>query len=191
MRLSHVPAIRLHAFALSVAFLSACGGGGGGTSVTYVPAPLPAPTTLTSSTANAHLYIGTWTSDCGMALLSNHVKSARNIYQLTTEDGLGVSGTFEQYQYSDSNCATQWPTAGFPPVRSSITLKILGNTDVGTPTGQLDNFVGTADKVEIANRTASGVLTSTTSFAAFSGTNGLRFTTTLPFSATGLVYTRP
>ena len=133
-------------------------------------------------------FIGDWAAGCGFVLNGGVVKSVRNLYKLTSQDGVSVSGTFEQYQYSDSDCTKPWPSAGLPPVTLQVTLKVLSSTDVGTPTGANNNFIGTADKVEIASRSSSGALSIKTSFAAFSELTSLRFTDALPFSSADLVY---
>jgi hypothetical protein len=114
--------------------------------------------------------------------------SGRNVYKLTSQDGARVYGTLEQYQYSDRECTYAVPRSNLPAYTASITLKVLGSTDVGTPTSQILNFIGTADKVEITSRNSLGDLSTKISFAAFSEPNSLRFTNALPFSTLVLTY---
>jgi hypothetical protein len=189
MTLSRLRAISPQACILSVSLLSGCGAGGEDGSTTSKSPALPTPTVLTSSNANLSAYIGTWSSDCGINLLpGDDVRSGRNVYKLTSQDGAKVYGTLEQYQYLDRECTSAWQDNDLPAYKSAITLKVLSSTDVGTPTSQSQDFIGTADKVEITSRNSLGVLSTKISFAAFSEPNSLRFTNILPFSALDLTY---
>ncbi|NRF65503.1 hypothetical protein HLB44_00760 [Aquincola sp. S2] len=176
----------------AAALLSACGGGGDSESTTTTKPSLPSPTVLSASNGRTSDYIGTWASGCGTTLGSTVVRTVRNTYRITNASGATASGTVEQRQYSDTNCMTPWPSASFPPLTATVSIKVLGTSDVGTPTGSMDNFTGSADRVEVTTRPSGSSATTTIQFAAFSG-NGtdFRFTDTLPFSALDLVYTKP
>lgn len=176
----------------TASLMAACGGGGSEVTTTAAPS-MPAPTVLNSSNGRAADYLGVWISGCGLALLSSNqsVKSVVNTYRFTAINGTSITGTLEQNQYSDTSCSKPWPGPGLPPIATaSISIKIVGSTDVGPVTDRLSNYTGTADRVELTMRDASGRSSVATQFIAFSGGNKLRLTTKLPFSDVELTYTR-
>lgn len=166
--------------------VAGCGGGGddGGGAT---PVKAPQTKTLSGSQGHPERYLGTWTSGCGQVFLnSGPVKSVHNTWQFTAVNAATVTGTFEQRQYSDSNCITPWPSAAFT-VKANATLTVMSQATVTPGTGSVV-FAGTADQVQVTLRRAGAADDTKVQYASFEGDAKLRFTQDLPFSTFDLEY---
>jgi hypothetical protein len=166
--------------------VAACGGGGddGGGAT---PARVPQTKTLSGSQGHPERYLGTWTSGCGQVFLNTGpVKSVHNTWQFTAVNAATVTGTFEQRQYSDSNCITPWPSAAFT-VQASAALSVMSQATLTPGTGNVV-FAGTADQVQVTLRRIGAADDTKVQHAAFEGDTKLRFTQNLPFSTFDLEY---
>lgn len=166
--------------------LSACGGGGddGGSTA---PAKVQQTKSLTGSQGHPERYLGTWASGCGQVFFgSGPVKSVHNTWQFVSVNANTVTGSFEQRQYSDSDCITPWPSAIFT-VKASATLTVMSQATLTPGTGSVV-FAGTADQVQVTVRQPGAAADTSAQYAAFEGETKLRFTKSLPFSTLDLEY---
>lgn len=168
---------------------------GGNSSQTTSSTPaLPAATVLSASDGNLDAYVGTWTSDCGMTASiggTSKTKSAVNVYKLTRTSSTLLTGTLEQYQFSDSQCTVSASIAGLPNASELVTIKYVAKTNLGTPTSASSNFTGTANKVTITHQAnSSAAIISSTDYIAMKGSTTMLMTVVLPFSAYDLTYAK-
>jgi hypothetical protein len=168
--------------------VAGCGGGGGGDDGGNAPpAKVPQTKSLSGSQGHPERYLGTWASGCGQVFLgTGPVKSVHNTWQFASVNAGTVTGTFEQWQYSDSNCITPWPSAAFT-VKASATLTVMNQATLTPGTGNVV-FAGTADQVQVTLRRAGAADDTKVQHAAFEGDAKLRFTQSLPFSTLDLEY---
>ncbi len=181
--------LRLAAALLAGFALAGCGGGGGGNDTSSTPPATKTPQTRTLSGSQGHpeRYLGTWTSGCGMVVFnSGPVKSVQNTWKFSAVNVATVTGTFEQRQYSDTNCLTPWPSAAFT-ITGTAMLAVVSQTTLTPGTGSVV-FAGTADQVQITLRQTGLAAETSVQHAAFEGETKLRFTQNLPFSVVDLEY---
>jgi hypothetical protein len=101
-----------------------------------------------------------------------------------------VSGTFDQSQYTDSDCKQPRMILDLPTVEGTVTFKLVETVqleDTHSPIGI--NYLGTADKVD-ATIKPSDQPNPQTRYLALQGENQMRMETKLPLSGFGLTYTR-
>jgi hypothetical protein len=187
--LTHHFGARRASLALCVLLIS-CGGGNGN------EAPIPQvklsyfTAEVRASGMNPAAYLGTWTSECGEIIPSQGIKSARNHFYPTQATATTVSGTFDQWQYTDSDCKQPRMILDLPTVEGTVTFKLVETVqleDTHSPIGI--NYLGTADRVE-ATIKPSDQPNPQTRYLALQGENEMRVETKLPLANMGLTYSR-
>jgi hypothetical protein len=172
--------------------LASCGGGNADETPNAYQVNIAIPYAIAdvhASGTNPAAYLGTWTSECGEVVIpSKGVKSARNHFFLTRATSTTVSGTFDQWQYLDSQCTQARTILDRPAVEGTVSFKLVETVqlnDARSPIGV--NYVGTADKVD-ATINPSDAPNPQPRYLALQGEHHMRIESTLPLAAMGLTY---